>query len=200
VIGILGGVFDPPHLGHVALGRAAIRELGLDELLVTVVADPGHKTPASPVGLRLELARLAFEGLREARVEVDEHARTVDSLEARGLGDPFFVIGADELAAFESWKSPERVLELARLAVASRPGVSPDDVEAVRARLGADGRIVVFPMEPVAISSTEIRARVARGASVDDLVPPAVADAIARLGLYRGVEYTPAKREGRESD
>jgi nicotinic acid mononucleotide adenylyltransferase len=55
-------------------------------------------------------------------------------------------------------------------------------------------------MEPVAISSTEIRARVARGASVDDLVPPAVADAIARLGLYRGDEYTPAKREGRESD
>jgi len=200
VTGILGGVFDPPHLGHVALGRAAISELGLDALLVTVVADPGHKSPASPVEVRLELAGLAFEGLAEARVEVDEHARTVDSLEARALDDPFFVIGADEFAAFESWKRPERVLELARLAVAVRPGVSTDDVEAVRARLGADERIVEFSLEPVAISSSEIRARVARGASIDGFVPPAVAAAVARLGLYRGDEYTPAKREGRESD
>jgi nicotinate-nucleotide adenylyltransferase len=188
VIGVLGGVFDPPHLGHVALARAAIRELGLDELLVTVVADPGHKVPASPVEVRVELVRLAFEAVPEARVEVDEHARTVDSLEARGLVDPFFVIGADELAAFERWKSPERVLELARLAVAMRSGVSRDELEAVRARLGADDRIVEFDMEPVAISSTEIRERVARGEPVDDLVPPAVAAAIVRLGLYRGAE------------
>ena len=188
VIGILGGVFDPPHLGHVALARAAIGELGVDELLVTVVADPGHKEPASPVEVRLELARLAFEGFPEARVEIDEHPRTVDSLEARGLADPFFVIGADELAAFESWKTPERVLELARLAVAMRPGVSRDAIEAVRARLGTDDRIVDFSMEPVAISSREVRARIARGASVQDLVPPAVAEAIVRLGLYRDAE------------
>jgi nicotinate-nucleotide adenylyltransferase len=188
VIGILGGVFDPPHLGHVALARAAIRELDLDELLVTVVADPGHKEPASAVDVRLELARLAFEEFAEARIEIDEHARTVDSLEARDLDDPFFVIGADELAAFESWKAPDRVLELARLAVATRPGVSKDTVDAVRSRLGADGRIVSFSMEPVAISSTEVRARVACGASVQDLVPAAVAEAIARLGLYRGAE------------
>lgn len=188
MIGILGGVFDPPHLGHVALARAAIRELDLDELLVTVVADPGHKEPASPVDVRVGLARLAFEGLPEARVEVDEHARTVDSLEARRLEDPFFVIGADELVAFESWKSPERVLELARLAVALRPGVPRDELDAVRARLGARDRIVEFELEPVAISSTEIRERVARGQLVDDLVSSAVADAIARLGLYRPAE------------
>lgn len=189
VIGILGGVFDPPHLGHEALARAAIHELGLDELLVTVVADPGHKDdPASPVGVRLELACLAFAGVPEARVEVDEHPRTVDSLEARGLQDPFFVIGADELAAFESWKSPRRVLELARLAVAMRPGVSRDAIDAVRARLGAGDRIVEFELEPVAISSTDIRERVARGRPFDDLVAPAVAAAIARLGLYRDAE------------
>lgn len=188
VIGILGGVFDPPHLGHVALARAAIRELELDELLVTVVADPGHKQPTSPVDVRLELARLAFEGLPEARVVVDEHARTVDSLVARGLRNPYFVIGADELAAFESWKSPERVLELAVLAVATRPGVSRDELDAVRARLGAGDRIVEFALDPVAISSTEVRERVARGEPVDDLVLPAVADAVARLGLYRDGE------------
>jgi nicotinate-nucleotide adenylyltransferase len=189
VIGILGGVFDPPHLGHEALARAAVRELGLDELLVTVVADPGHKDePVSPADVRLELARRAFAGVPEARVELDPHRRTVDSLEARDLDDPYFVIGADELAAFESWKAPARVLELARLAVAMRPGVSSDEVEAVRTRLGAGDRIVEFELEPAAISSTEIRERLACGASVDGLLAPSVAAEIARRGLYRSAE------------
>jgi nicotinate-nucleotide adenylyltransferase len=200
VIGILGGVFDPPHIGHVALARAAVRELGLDLLLVTVVADPGHKIPASPVEVRLELARLAFDDVSEAMVELDPHARTVDSLEARGLDDPFFVLGADELVSFESLRAPERVLRLARLAVAVRPGVSRAQIAAVRARLGAGDRIVEFDLEPVDISSTEVRELVAAGEPVDDLVPSAVAEAIGRLGLYRGAEYTPTKREGRESD
>jgi nicotinate-nucleotide adenylyltransferase len=186
VTGILGGVFDPPHVGHVALARAAIDELGLDSLLVTVVADPGHKETAAPVEARLELARLAFADVPEVIVEVDAHARTVDSLEERGLEDAVLVIGADELAAFESWKSPARVLELARLAVAMRPGVSRRDLEDVRERLQAGERIVELDLGPVDVSSTEIRERVARGESIQGLVEPAVADAIGRLGLYRG--------------
>jgi nicotinate-nucleotide adenylyltransferase len=201
VTGILGGAFDPPHLGHVALGRAAISELGLDRLLVTVVAEPGHRaTPTTPVETRLELARLAFADVPEAHVEIDRHARTVDSLEERGLDDVVFVLGADELAAFEAWRSPQRVLELARLGVALRPGVSRAELDDVRARLGAGDRIVEFELEPVDVSSTEIRERVARGEPIAELVPPAVADAIARLGLYRGAEYTATTREGRETD
>jgi nicotinate-nucleotide adenylyltransferase len=188
VTGILGGVFDPPHVGHVALARAAIRELRLDRLVVAVVADPGHKEATTPVGVRLELARLAFADVPEAVVEVDRHARTVDSLEERRLEDALFVLGADEVASFESWKAPERVLELARLAVAMRPGVSRTVVEAVRERLGAPDRIVEFDMEPVDVSSTDIRARVAHGEPVDALVPRDVADAIVRLGLYRDAE------------
>jgi nicotinate-nucleotide adenylyltransferase len=188
VTGILGGVFDPPHVGHVALARAAIRELALDRLLVAVVADPGHKSAGTPVETRLELARLAFADLPEVVVEVDHHARTVDSLEERALEDVVFVLGADEVASFESWKAPERVLELARLAVAMRPGVSREAVDGVRERLHAADRIVEFEMEPVDVSSTDIRARVARGEPVDALVPPAVAAAIARLGLYRDAE------------
>lgn len=188
VIGIVGGVFDPPHLGHVALARSAVRELGLDELIVAVIADPGHKEPTSPADVRLELARLAFEDIPEARVEIDRHARTVDSLEAGGLVDPYFVVGADELLAFESWKSPRRVLELARLAVAMRPGVPREGVHAVLARLDAGDRIVEFDMEPVSVSSTEVRERVARGEVIDHLVPRPVAHAIARLGLYRDGE------------
>ncbi len=185
VAGILGGVFDPPHDGHVALARAAIRELALAELLVLVVADPGHKRAATPADTRLELAELAFGGVPEARVELDRHARTVDSLEERGLAaDTFFILGADELTRFEQWKSPKRVLELVRLGVAMRPGVARDEVEAVRARLGAAERIVEFELTPLSISSSEIRALVHAGQSIDDLVPLPVAEAITRLGLY----------------
>ena len=187
-LGMLGGVFDPPHLGHVALARAAIGELALDRLLVLVVADPGHKTATTPVETRLELARLAFEDIDEAAVEVDDHARTVDSLEERRPTDAYFILGADELADFGSWKSPRRVLELVRLAVAMRPGVSRDDVEAVRERLAAGDRIVEFEMELVPISSSEIRTRVAHGEDIVGMVPMKVAEAIARLGLYASPE------------
>jgi nicotinate-nucleotide adenylyltransferase len=188
VIGILGGVFDPPHNGHVALGRTAVRELRLTRLLVLVVAHPGHKAATTPAEARLELARLAFEGIPEAVVELDPHARTVDSLEARGAIEPYFVLGADELAAFETWKSPERVLELARLAVAMRPGVARKDIEPVRQRLSASGRVVEFDMDPVPVSSSDIRTRVSRGEPIDEMVPAKVAAAITRLGLYAGPE------------
>jgi nicotinate-nucleotide adenylyltransferase len=183
-VGILGGVFDPPHVGHVALARAAVSAFALDELLVLVVADPGHKTTTSPAETRLELVQLAFADIPEAVVELDRHGRTVDSLEERKPVDALFVLGADELAGFEGWKSPRRVLELVRLAVAMRPGVSRHDVDAVRARLAASDRILEFELEPIAISSSEIRDRVARGEPVDDVLPASVADAISRLGLY----------------
>ncbi len=187
-IGILGGVFDPPHAGHVALANAAIRELDLDEVLVLVVADPGHKQATTPAEARLELTRLAFEDVPEAVVERDPYARTVDSLEARQPRDALFILGADELAGFESWKAPERVLELVRIAVAMRPGVESDDVSAVRERLSAADRVVEFEMEPVPVSSSEIRARIARGEGIDHLVPSKVADAISRRGLYAAPE------------
>jgi len=187
-VGIFGGVFDPPHVGHVALARAAIRELALEELLVLVVADPGHKSTTTPAEMRLELARLAFADIPEAAVELDRHARTVDALEERRPTDAVFILGADELADFESWKSPERVLELVRLAVAMRPGIAQDEGQAVRARLAAGERIVEFALEPIPIASSEIRERVACGEPIDDLVPAKVADAIARLGLYAAPE------------
>ena len=183
-VGLLGGVFDPPHLGHVALARAAVRELGLDRLLVLVVADPGHKRATLPDETRLDLARLAFADVPEAVVELDLHPRTVDSLEERKLEDALFIVGADELADFESWKEPGRVLELARLAVAMRPGTAREELDAVRQRLPTPDRVVAFELEPVAISSSDVRARVARGEPIDGLVPARVAEAISRLGLY----------------
>jgi nicotinate-nucleotide adenylyltransferase len=199
-LGILGGAFDPPHAGHLALARAAIEHFHLDRLLVMVVEDPGHKRTATPAETRLELARLAFEDVPEAEVELDPHARTVDSLEERMPEDAVFLLGADELADFSSWKRPERVLELVRLGVAMRPGVPEGRLRNARARFPAPGRIEYFELLPVAVSSTEIRSRVGRGEPIDGLVPREVADAIARLGLYAPAEYTAAEEERTQTD
>jgi nicotinate-nucleotide adenylyltransferase len=187
-VGILGGAFDPPHVGHVALARAAIEELDLGRLLVLVVADPGHKATVAPPESRLELARLAFEDMSGVDLELDPYDRTVDSLEARALDDAVFIVGGDEFADFWQWKSPERILELVRLGVAMRPGVPDDRVREAHARLPAPDRISYFSLEPVAVSSTLVRERVARGEPIDELVPPKVAEAIARLGLYASAE------------
>lgn len=184
--GFLGGVFDPPHVGHLALARAAIDGLDLERLTVLVAADPGHKRVATPAQIRLELAALAFAAIPGVDVELDRHARTVDTLEERRPDRAYFVIGADELADFWSWKRPERVLELVRLAVAMRPGVSDERLREVLARFPSPDRVTVFEMEPVPVSSSEIRDRVARGERIDGLVPPLVAEAVLRLGLYRG--------------
>jgi nicotinate-nucleotide adenylyltransferase len=184
-VGVFGGAFDPPHVGHVALARAGVERFELDRLLVRVVEGPGHKEVATAPHIRLSLAELAFGVLDEAEVALDPFARTVDSLEALGLDDPVFLIGADEFAALGEWKQPGRVLELARLGVATRPGYPLERLEAVRERFGPPGRVTFFPIEPLPVSSSTIRARVAAGKSIQGLVAPAVAAEIARLGLYR---------------
>ncbi len=153
------------------------QQLGLEKLLVLVVADPGHKDVATPAETRLELARLAFADVPGAEVELDPYARTVDSLEARRLEDATFVLGADEFADFPKWKRPERVLELVRLAVAKRPGVPDERMRETFVRLSAPDRISYFDLSPVPVSSSLVRERVARGEPIDDLVPPQVAEA-----------------------
>jgi nicotinate-nucleotide adenylyltransferase len=184
-LGILGGVFDPPHAGHVELVRTAVAHFPLERLLVLVVADPGHKFATTPAEARLELTRLAFRHIPQATVELDRHARTVDSLEERKLPkDSVFIIGADEFVEFASWKSPERVLELVRLGVVLRPGVPDEQIREAHARVPAPDRISFFEMAPQAVSSSDVRDRVARGEPIDGLVPTEVAEAISRLGLY----------------
>jgi nicotinate-nucleotide adenylyltransferase len=183
-LAILGGVFDPPHTGHVALARAAIEHFGVDRVLVLVVADPGHKYTATPAEARLELTRLAFDDVPGAGVELDRHARTVDSLEERMPRDAVFIVGADEFADFAGWKNPARVLELVELGVALRPGVPDERTREALTRVPAPDRISFFEMAPVAVSSSDVRERVAHGEPIDGLVPPRVAEAIARLGLY----------------
>jgi nicotinate-nucleotide adenylyltransferase len=180
--GLLGGAFDPPHLGHVALADAAEAQLGLARVVVVVVADPGHKDVHCPADMRLDLARAAFPG---RDVVLDNHARTVDMLRAMTWPDPLFLIGADEFLDFPAWKEPDVVLDLARLGVASRPGYPRERLERGRERLSRPDRVIFFEIEPVRVSSREIRERVARGEAIDGLVPPAVAAEIGSHGLYR---------------
>ena len=184
-VAILGGAFDPPHVGHVALAEDAVRHFRLGRLLVRVVEDPGHKGVDTPAEIRLLLAELTFAPLDEADVALDPCGRTVDSLVALGLDDPLFLIGADEFAAFLTWKEPERVLELARLGVATRPGTDRGAVAAVLSQLSRPERVELFSIRPLDVASSEIRERIAAGKPCDDMLPPAVAAEIRRLDLYR---------------
>jgi nicotinate-nucleotide adenylyltransferase len=179
---LLGGTFNPPHNGHVALAGAAEQELGLDELVVLVAACPRHKRVELDAATRLDLAKAAFP---DHRVELDEHERTVDTLRERRWEDPLFLLGADEFCDFLEWKDPNGVLELARIAVATRPGYPRERLDRVLERLERPDRVRFFELEPVPIASRDVRDRVARGQPIDDLVPPPVAARIAELGLYR---------------
>jgi nicotinate-nucleotide adenylyltransferase len=176
VTGVFGGRFDPPHLGHLALARTAIERFGIDDLHVSVVVDAGHKGSVAAAEDRLAMAELTFAELG-ATVEFEPHRFTVDALEAAAYDDPVFLIGADELDALPTWKQPERVLELARLGVATRPGYAPATTSP---------RIEIFELEPHPVSSTEIRERLGRGEPITQLVAPAVERYIAERGLYRG--------------
>jgi nicotinate-nucleotide adenylyltransferase len=181
VTALLGGTFNPPHNGHVALADAAERRFD-DEIVVLVAVRPGHKEVELDGDTRLRLAAAAFP---EREVERDPYERTVDMLSARRWNDPLFVIGADEFCDFLTWKDPDGVITRARLGVATRPGYPRDRLDTVLARLARPDRVEFFEIEPVPISSRDIRDRVARGESIAGLVPPAVAELIETLGLYR---------------
>ena len=171
-VAILGGVFDPPHLGHVALAEGARDQLGVDRLLVLVAERPGHKDVVADPASRLRLAELALGRFGEVRL--DDHPYTVDLLRDARFEDPVFVLGADEWASFDTWKEPDEVRRLARIAVAARPGHAPPK-----------GDVDVLEIDQRSISSSEIRARVQAGEPVGDLVSEPVAREIERLGLYR---------------
>jgi nicotinate-nucleotide adenylyltransferase len=178
---LLGGTFNPPHNGHVALAHAAEQQFG-EEIVVLVAAQPGHKDVELGADVRLELARAAFPG---HEVEIDPYERTVDLLKAGRWSDPRFVIGADEFCDFLTWKDPEGVVARARLAVATRPGYPRERLQSVLDRLAQPDRVEFFEIEPLPISSEDIRTRVAHGDAIDRLVPPAVAELISARGLYR---------------
>ena len=182
MLGLYGGAFDPPHRGHVELAWRAKQELGLDRLLVLVVAAPGHKPVATPPEARLRLARAAFP---DDEVVLDEHARTIDTLRAHPEWvDPVFLIGADEFCDFPAWREPDEVLERTRLAVATRPGFPRERLDGVLAQLRRPERVLFFEIEPMPVASSDLRARLAAGADISADIPSEVARIIRADGLY----------------
>jgi nicotinate-nucleotide adenylyltransferase len=177
---IVGGIFDPPHNGHVALAKAALERFDPDELVVLVAAAPGHRSCVEKADSRLQLAEAAFEELSRTRVLLDEHAYTVDAVRGGRFGDALFVVGADEGAAFPTWKDPDGVLEWVRLAVGTRSAYEAPDLS----RYG--DRVIHFDLQSPDISSTEVRRRAVEEEPLDGLVPPSVIARIREGGLYRG--------------
>jgi len=196
-VGILGGTFDPVHLGHLVLAEQARTELALDEVLFIPAGNPWRKgdRPITPAEHRLAMLRLAVAdndgfGISDIELRREGPTYTADTLAALAgerLDDAFwFIVGEDALADLPHWHEPERIVAHALLAVAPRTGggeaAARDALRALPAAIR--GRTVRFPMPRLDISSTDIRARVAAGRSIRYLVPDAVARYIREHGLY----------------
>jgi nicotinate-nucleotide adenylyltransferase len=196
-LGILGGTFNPPHLGHLVCAQEARVGLGLDAVVLVPAGAPPHKEIALDPGAehRAALCERAVAGdetLRVSRIELDRPGAsfTVDTLRALHASEPehelTFIVGGDMAHSFPAWREPEAVLELASLGVADREGSARAEItERLSALRGAAGRVRFFDMPRIDISSSSVRARVAAGRPVRYLVPDAVAQYIAAEGLYR---------------
>jgi nicotinate-nucleotide adenylyltransferase len=202
-IGILGGTFNPPHMGHLVMAQEALDQLDLDHVLFIPVAQPPHKEAREDPGAaaRVELCRLAVAGddrFSVSTLEVDRGGAsyTVDTLrELHALQpehDLTFIVGGDMAHSLPAWRDPETILTLARLAVAEREGVRREDIARRLQPLHPDDRLVFFDMPRIDVSSPTIRRRVADGRPIRYLVPDAVAAAIADGGLYRQAAGRPA--------
>jgi nicotinate-nucleotide adenylyltransferase len=194
-IGVLGSAFNPPHLGHLALAQEALWQLGLDEVVLVPTGEAPHKRILDDPGreLRLAMTRLAAAddqrfSVSTLEVEREGPSYTYETLEmlAAERGDPdlVFVMGADAAVGLESWRNPERVVELARLGVARRSGVSDADVGAAMRSLDAAGRVTMLEMPQFGVSSSAVRERAAAGRPLRYLVPEAVARFIEERGVY----------------
>jgi nicotinate-nucleotide adenylyltransferase len=195
-IGVLGGAFNPPHVGHLLLAQEARWQLGLDVVLLMVTNRAPHKEIEDDPGaeVRLEMARVAAEdeeGVEASDLEVsrDEVSYSYRTLELLAEGDPgremFFLLGADMAAGLASWKEPSRVVELARLGVVPRPGVGLEAVRSALERLGAADRAEIIGMPLCGASSTTVRQRAREGKPLRYLVPDRVIELIGERGLYR---------------
>ena len=197
-IGVLGGSFDPPHIGHLWLATLAADELNLDRVLFVPAAQPPHKRRhrMTAAARRLLMTRLAIASdplfeLSPIEMERPGPSYTVDSMEElrRLYGDRaqlFLLMAVDSLAQMDSWRQPERILEMAEWAVGPRPGSAAPSAEWLKQRFGAAvGRIHLLDGPGLAVSSTQIRHRVAAGRAIRYLVPRAVEELIVDQGLYR---------------
>ena len=201
-VGILGGTFDPVHLGHLIVAEQARVRLDLDRVIFIPAGQPWLRAeqPAADGPDRLRMVELAVKSnpaFEASSQEVDRPGPTytVDTLEvlkeefSRELGPDTVlhcIIGMDALEQFHRWKDPERLVELCHLAVVNRPGYQGVDVNEVVGRYPKAGtRLTLLNVPRIEISSTEIRKRVSEGISIRYLVPDSVEGYIREQGLYR---------------
>ena len=190
-LGLYGGTFDPIHLGHLILAEACREACQLDRVWFVVAGAPPHKPGGrTAAGHRLEMARLAVAGNPAFEVSEIETRRpgphySVETLEAVALERPeaelFFLIGADSLVDLPQWREPGRILQLAGLVVANRPGFEPPTIEAPP----GSRPIQRVTIPPIGIASHEVRRALREGRSARYQIPRAVEAYIAAHGLYR---------------
>ena len=197
-VGVLGGTFDPIHLGHLKIAEEARQQLGLDRVLFVPAGRPALKTDRIITSAyhRTEMVRLAIAGkpyLELSALEIDrlEVSYTVDTLvslqkQFGAEAKPFFIAGMDSLLDLPEWREAARLVKLCRLVVFPRTGYKKPDFKALEASIpGLTRSLVLLDMEPVDISSTDIRGRLARGLPIHEMVPKAVERYIEKHKLYR---------------
>ncbi len=198
-IGVFGGTFDPPHVGHLAAAEHVRQVHHLDQVIFVPVGKPPHKasdrlTSARHRYLMTVLATLENPHFTVSRVEIDRRgiSYTVDTLrqlraEFGEENEYFFLIGYDALNAFHTWREPEQILQMCRLIALARPGYSLHELPEKLGSLYTDfrDRIIIAEMPQFDVSSREIREQIAEGASVRYRVHELVLNYIERFGLYR---------------
>ncbi len=195
-LGLMGGTFDPIHIGHLILADQAMEHLALENVLFVTAANPPHKCceHVSEAAHRLEMTRLAIEGnasfeLSTVEMDRDGPSYTIDTIRhlrrIYGAGtEIFLLLGADEGRDLMGWHQPLQISELANIVIANRPGMAVSEViEALPVELGR--RVVPLDMPGVDISSTDLRERVRAGRSIRYLVPGPVEDYIWAKGMYK---------------
>jgi nicotinate-nucleotide adenylyltransferase len=194
-IGILGGTFNPPHLGHLVAAQEAYRELALDQVVLIPAGIPPHKPVEHEPGPehRLELCRLAVGdderfAVSDLELRRDGPSYMVDTLDVLRSQSPsderFLILGADIAAGLPKWHEPERVLELATVAIARRRGTAKTAVQDALGQLKGGERARFFQMPRIGISSTMVRRRVRAGQPIRYFVPDGVMHYIETHRLY----------------
>jgi nicotinate-nucleotide adenylyltransferase len=196
-LGILGGSFDPVHLGHLVMAETCRERLRLDEIWFVPAGHPPHKTDRelAPAKARADMLEFALAGIPEFQISETELKKeatsfTVETLEAMTQEDSgrelFLLIGADSLHDFPTWKDPGRILELAQVVAVNRGRQDPPALDELEQKLGADAidRIQIINMPGIDLASTDIRHRVRSGHSIRFLVPKAVEAYIIEHKVY----------------
>ena len=201
--GVLGGTFDPVHVGHVSMAETAAIKLGLDQVILVPAGRPTTRPSQSvtPSEHRLKMLRLAVKDKPRLAVSDIEIKRpgpsyTVDTLREikknhGAKGEIYFILGWDSLEQLPQWREPSEIIKLCLLAAVPRPGCRKPDLNALEQKIpGISGRVIFLNEPNIDISATEIRERIRSGETVENLVPGPVADYIKKHKLYTkaGVE------------